>query len=97
MFDISFSKPPSRDSTFIHFMYNEDKIIAFLYITYFFQFLYIYMYIYIYIYIYILNLPLYAALIKFDVAIFTFKKLLKMTVLKQHLEKTDMDKLGQNF
>ena len=43
------------------------------------------------------NLPLYASLIKFDVAIFTFKKLLKMTVLKQHLEKADMDKLGQNL
>ena len=40
MFDISFSKPPSTKSMFIHLVYNEDKIISFLYI-----FVLIYMYI----------------------------------------------------
>ena len=32
LFDISFSKEPSRNSMIIHQMYNEDKIIYFLYI-----------------------------------------------------------------
>ena len=31
MFDISFRKPPSRNSMFIHLVYNKDKIISFLY------------------------------------------------------------------
>ena len=32
MFDISFIKPPSRNSMLFHLVYNEDKIIYFLYI-----------------------------------------------------------------
>ena len=32
IFDISFSEPPPRNSMFINLVYNEDKIIAFLYI-----------------------------------------------------------------
>ena len=32
MLDISFSKPPSRNSMFTHLVYNEDKVISFLYI-----------------------------------------------------------------
>ena len=30
LFDITFSKPPPRNSMFIQLLYNEDKIIAFL-------------------------------------------------------------------
>ena len=48
MFDISFSKPSSRNSVIIHVAYNEDKIIYFLYI--FFN-LHIYIHIYIHTYI----------------------------------------------
>ena len=40
MFDINFSKPPSRNSVILHLVYNEDKIIYFLY-----SFILIYMYI----------------------------------------------------
>ena len=40
------------------------------------------------------NLPLYTSFIKFDVAIATFKKLLNMTVLEEHLQKTDIEKVG---
>ena len=32
MFNVSFSKPPSRNFMFIHLVYNEDKVISFLYI-----------------------------------------------------------------
>ena len=32
MFEISLSKPPSRNSMFIHLVYNENKIISFRYI-----------------------------------------------------------------
>ena len=32
MFDISFSNLPSRSSMFINLVYNEDKIISFLYV-----------------------------------------------------------------
>ena len=41
IFDISFSKPPSRNPMFIQPMYNEDKIISFLY-TYIYFNLHIY-------------------------------------------------------
>ena len=41
MFDVSFSKPPSRNAMFIHLVYNEDKLIIY--------FLYIYISIYMYI------------------------------------------------
>ena len=40
MFDINFSKRPSRNSVIIYLVYSEDKIIYFLYI-----FILIYMYI----------------------------------------------------
>ena len=33
----------------------------------------------------------------FDVAITSFKNLLKTAVLKERLNKTDMEKIGQNF
>ena len=38
------------------------------------------------------NPPLQILFIKFDVAIATFKNLLKMVVLKERLNKTDMEK-----
>ena len=40
------------------------------------------------------NLPLKTFFIKFDVAIATFKNLLKMEVLKERLTKTNMEKVG---
>ena len=40
------------------------------------------------------NLPLYTSFIKFDVAITTFKNLLKMVVLEERLNKTDIEKVG---
>ena len=40
------------------------------------------------------NPPLETSFTKFDVAIATFKNLLKMEVLKEPLNKTDMEKLG---
>ena len=40
------------------------------------------------------NLPLQTSFIKFDVAIATFKNLLKMAVLKERLNKKDMEKVG---
>ena len=40
------------------------------------------------------NPPLQTSFIKFDVAIATFKNLLKMAVLKERLNKTDMEKVG---
>ena len=39
------------------------------------------------------NLPLQTSLVKFDFAIFTFKNLLKVAVLKECPEKTDMEKV----
>ena len=39
------------------------------------------------------NPPLQIAVIKFDVAIATFKNLLKMAVLKKRLNKADMEKV----
>ena len=44
LFDISFSKPPSRNSMIIHLVYNEDKMIYFL--------IFIYLFIYILISLY---------------------------------------------
>ena len=41
-----------------------------------------------------LNLPLQNSFIKFDVAIATFKNLLKMAVLQECLNKTDVEKVG---
>ena len=38
--------------------------------------------------------PLWTLFIKFDVAITTFKNLLKMAVLKERLNKTDIRKVG---
>ena len=40
------------------------------------------------------NPPLYISFIKLDVAIATFKNLLKISVLKERLNKTDMEKVG---
>ena len=40
------------------------------------------------------NLSLLNLFIKFDVAIATFKNLLTMAVLKERLNKTDMEKVG---
>ena len=40
------------------------------------------------------NLPLQTSFIQFDVAIATFKNLLKMAVLKKRLNKTDIEKVG---
>ena len=40
------------------------------------------------------NPPLYTSFIKFNIAIATFKNLLKMTVLKKRLNETDMEKVG---
>ena len=40
------------------------------------------------------NLPLQTSFIKFDVAIATLKNLLKMAVLKERLNKKDMEKVG---
>ena len=40
------------------------------------------------------NPPLQTSFIKFDVAIATFKNLLKMAVLKERLNKMDMKKAG---
>ena len=40
------------------------------------------------------NPPLKASFIIFDFAIATFKNLLKMTVIKRRLSKTDMEKVG---
>ena len=40
------------------------------------------------------NPPLQSSFIKFDVAIATFKNVLKMAVLKERLSKTDMKKVG---
>ena len=39
------------------------------------------------------NLPLQTSFIKFDVAIATFKNLPKMALLREHLNKTDMEKV----
>ena len=41
--------------------------------------------------------PLYTSFTKFDVAIATFKNLLKMRVLKKRLNKTYMEKVGHKF
>ena len=40
------------------------------------------------------NSSLYTSFIKFDVAIATFNNLLKTAVLKERLNKTDMEKAG---
>ena len=40
------------------------------------------------------NLPLQTLFIKFDIVIATFKNLLRMPVLKEHLNKMDMGKEG---
>ena len=40
------------------------------------------------------NLPLYSSFIKFDVAITTFKNLLMIAVLKERLNKTEVEKIG---
>ena len=40
------------------------------------------------------NPPLLTSFTKFDVAITTFENLLKMAVLKERLNKTDMEKVG---
>ena len=40
------------------------------------------------------NLPLQTLLIKFDVAIATFKNLLEMEVLKERFNKKNMEKVG---
>ena len=40
------------------------------------------------------NPPLYTLFVKFDVAIATFKNLLKMAVLKERLNKADIEKVG---
>ena len=39
------------------------------------------------------NLPLQTSFTKFDVAIATFKNLLNMAVLEEHLNKTDREKV----
>ena len=41
-----------------------------------------------------INPPLYNSFIKFDVAIGTRENLLKMAVLNNHLNKTDMENVG---
>ena len=40
------------------------------------------------------NPPLESSFIKFDSAIYTFKNLLTMAVLKERLNKTDMENVG---
>ena len=55
MFDISFSKSPSRNSLIIHMVYNEDKIIYFLCV--YFN-LHIYRY-YIFMYLLYINIFIY--------------------------------------
>ena len=53
----------------------------------------IYKHIYIYIYIYACIYIIYVIYYIFDLAIATFKNLLKMAVLKERLNKTDMEKV----
>ena len=40
-FDTCFSKTPSRNSMFIHLVYNEDKITLFLYLNIYFNYMHI--------------------------------------------------------
>ena len=40
------------------------------------------------------NPPLYTTLIKFDVAIATFKNLLNTAILEEHLNNMDIEKVG---
>ena len=57
------------------------------------MYVYINIYIYTYIYIYACIYIIYVIYYIFDLAIATFKNLLKMAVLKERLNKTDMEKV----
>ena len=67
MFNISFSKSPSRKSVIIHHVYNEDKII---------YFLYIFILIYIYIFMWILNTCVFVSASEIGALILYFTKLI---------------------
>ena len=43
------------------------------------------------------NLPLLTLFITFDIAIATFRNMLNMVVLKEHVNKIDMEKVGYRF
>ena len=60
---------------------------------YIYMYVYINIYIYIHIYIYACIYIIYVIYYIFDLAIATFKNLLKMAVLKERLNKTDMEKV----